>query len=84
MRLLARMCADMDSEGAPLDEALVAARGQARVWAFIGVDSKVSLQVGFSIEVLFAQPLVCHHFQPAAGRACESAPTATDDWRLTF
>lgn len=47
------MCANMDGEGAPLDKAFVAARRQAQVWAFIRVDSEVSLQIGFFGEVLF-------------------------------
>jgi hypothetical protein len=46
------MCADMYSQGASLDEALVASWCHAGVRSLIGVNSEMSLEIRFSVEVL--------------------------------
>lgn len=55
VRLLASVCPDVDGEGAPLDEAFVAAGGAACVRPLIGVNTEVSLQVRLAIEALQEQ-----------------------------
>jgi hypothetical protein len=52
MRLLARVGASMDGQGAALDEALAAAGPVARIGPLVGMDTIVSLQVRLPIEHL--------------------------------
>lgn len=54
MGLLACVSADVDGQGTPLDEGLVAVLPYTSVWALIGVDAEVSLQVGLPVETLVA------------------------------
>lgn len=54
MRLLARVGADVDREGTSLDEGLVTVLPSTSVWAFVGVDAEVSLQVGLPVKTLVA------------------------------
>ena len=50
MGLFTGMRAEMDSQGAPLNEALVAALDAAMVRALIGVYSIVSAEIRFTVE----------------------------------
>lgn len=52
MGLLASVGADVDGEGAALDEALAAARNGTGVGALVGVDSVVSLKIRLAVEAL--------------------------------
>ena len=52
MGLFAGMGSRVDCEGTALDEALVAARHCAMVWALVGMNAIMSAQVGFAIERL--------------------------------
>lgn len=54
VRLLARMCPIMDSQGALLNKTLPTPVNRAPVWPFVGVDAKVSLQIRFSVETLYS------------------------------
>jgi len=53
MGLLASVGADVDSKGAPLDEALATAGSHARVRTLVGVYPIVALQVRLAVEALF-------------------------------
>lgn len=52
MGLLASMGADVNCQGAALDEALATARDGASVGALVGVDSVVSLKIRLAVEGL--------------------------------
>lgn len=54
MGLLACVSADVDGQGTPLDEGLVAVLPHTSVWTLVGVDAEVSLQVGLPVETLVA------------------------------
>lgn len=54
MRLLSRVGPDVNRQRASLDEALAAIGLIASVRSLIGMDAVVSLEVGFSVEALFA------------------------------
>lgn len=63
MRLLAGVSADVDSQGASLDEALATARNRARVGTLVGVDSVMALKIRLAVEALLGEELL------ALGRA---------------
>lgn len=52
VRLLARMCTDVDREGAPLNETLSTSSRRARVGTLVGVDSIMSLKVRLAVKAL--------------------------------
>lgn len=54
VRLLPRVGADVDGQGASLDEGLAAAGCRTRVRALVGVNAVVSLQVRLAVEALVA------------------------------
>ena len=54
MRLLSRVGPDVNRQRASLNEALAAIGLIASVRSLIGMDAVVSLEVGFSVEALFA------------------------------
>ena len=62
VRFFAGVRANMNRQCTPLNEALPAALGHARVRSFIGVDSEMSLEVRLSVEALCAsQPTRLMH-----------------------
>ncbi len=55
MRLLAGVSADVNSQGAALDEALAATGNRARVGALVGVDSVMALKIRLAVEALLGE-----------------------------
>lgn len=53
VRLLTGVSANVDSEGAALDEALATAGDRARVGALVGVDSVMALKIRLAVEALY-------------------------------
>lgn len=66
VRLLPRVGADVDGQGASLDEGLAAAGCRTRVRALVGVNAVVSLQVRLAVEAL--------HNQRVSGKVLSGTP----------